>query len=105
MDKKTGQIINAYKKEIEAQGIRVQKVVLFGSRAGKSWREDSDIDIAIISKGFKGKGLLQRIAILTKALTKVFEPIEALAYTPDEWRKAISPICRIAKETGISVAA
>ena len=70
---------------MELQGIDVDKIVLFGSYANGTNREDSDIDLVVISKDFNQKNFWERIDILSDAIYKVFEPIEAVAMTPEEW--------------------
>jgi predicted nucleotidyltransferase len=99
MDKSTVlEIIFRFRKAIEFKGIRVNKVVLFGSYARGTYREESDIDIAVISKDFAGKDYWERIEILSDAIYDLFEPIEALAVTPDEWEKKESLIIAYAKD-------
>ena len=58
--------------------------MLYGSYAKGTSREDSDIDLIIISKDFKGLNLRERLEILGLTAGRVFEPIEALGYTAEE---------------------
>jgi len=99
MDKSTVlEIISRFREAIEFKGIRVNKLVLFGSYARGTYREESDIDIAVISEDFAGKDYWERIEILSDAIYDLFEPIEALAVTPDEWEKKESLIIDYAKD-------
>lgn len=91
-------IISRYVTALESLGIRVEKTILFGSYATGTYHEGSDIDLVIISKDFKDMGLWERIEILAKALTIVFEPIEATAMTPEEYESGDSMIALFAKE-------
>ena len=77
-------IIERYKEELEKLGIKAEKIVLFGSYATGNPREDSDIDLIIISSDFRNLNLRERLEILGLASGRVFEPIEALGYTPWE---------------------
>jgi uncharacterized protein len=99
MDKNSAiDIIRRYRKAIEARNVVVNKIVLFGSYASGNQREGSDIDVAVISDDFSDKGYWDRIDILSDALCEVFEPIEAIALTTDEWEhsdKAIIEFARI----------
>jgi predicted nucleotidyltransferase len=52
MAKKLDQTIKRFRASIEAQGISVKQLVLFGSYAENREREGRDIDIAIISEDF-----------------------------------------------------
>ncbi len=71
---------------MESKGIRAEKIILYGSCAKNTQDEASDIDLVIISKDFRGKGYWERIDILSDAIYDVFEPIEAVALTPEEWQ-------------------
>ena len=86
MDKKTAiDIVNRFQKGIEAHGIRPLKIIIYGSFADNTNREGSDIDIVVISDDFIGKSYWERIDILADVIYEIFEPIEAIALTADEW--------------------
>jgi predicted nucleotidyltransferase len=90
-------IISDFRKALEAAGIGVEKVILFGSYAAGNWRPGSDIDLVVISEDFEGKGYWERIDILSDAIFKVFKPIEAVAMTPHEWEAGDSFIAAYAR--------
>ena len=93
MDKNTVlEIISRFRKAIESRDITINKVILFGSYADGTFSEESDIDVIIVSDDFKGKNYWERIEILSDAIYKVFEPIEAVAMTSEEWEKKESSI-------------
>ncbi|MFZ5516486.1 MAG: nucleotidyltransferase domain-containing protein [Candidatus Zhuqueibacterota bacterium] len=89
-------IVHKFKQALEAT-IRVEQLILFGSHAGGTAREDSDIDLVVISPSFSGKTYWERIDILSEAIYKVFAPIEASAFTPDEWKSGKSLLSDYAK--------
>lgn len=98
MDKKAVlEVISAFREALEHEGIKVNKLVLFGSFATGRYREDSDIDVVVISNDFKAKSYWERIDILSNAIYEVFEPIEAIAYTSEEWEKGESALADYAK--------
>ena len=74
-------------KSLTDEGIPVRRLILYGSYAKDTQRSYSDIDIAVISPAFEGKGILKRQELLGEALCSIGEPIEALGYTPKECRK------------------
>ena len=97
-------ILDRYAAEIVKLGVTPQKVLLYGSYARGDAREDSDIDVIIVSEDFKLLNLRERLELLGLAAGRVFEPIEALGYTLDEfeasrketfledtWKKEIIP--------------
>jgi predicted nucleotidyltransferase len=61
---------------------------LYGSYAHGKAREHSDIDIAVISPFFRGRGIRERQEFLGLAFGDIYEPIEPLGYTPEEYEHA-----------------
>jgi predicted nucleotidyltransferase len=98
MDKRAVlEIISAFIKAIESEGIKIDKLILFGSYATGEFREDSDIDIVVISRDFNNKSYWERIDILSNVIYQIYEPIEATAFTPEEWESEDSLIVDYAK--------
>ncbi len=98
MDKKAVlTIIADFRKAIESSGVKVERIVLYGSYAAGNYRPDSDIDLVVISEDFQGKSYWERIDILSEAIFKVFKPIEAVAMTPQEWQSGESFIADYAR--------
>jgi len=83
-------------------GVKASRIVLFGSYANGTSRDGSDIDIAVISGDFKGMDYWKRIDVMSKAIYEVFEPIEAIAFTPEEWKNGNSSIREYARD-GVAV--
>ncbi len=90
-------IVSQFGKALEAEHVRPEKIILFGSHSTETQRPDSDIDLVVISQDFSGKGYWERIDILAAALARVFEPIEAVAMTPQEWERGDSLIADYAR--------
>lgn len=90
-------IVGDFGKALESEGIRPQKIILFGSHSMGTQREDSDIDLIVISEDFAGKGYWERIDVLSAAIFAVFKPIEAIAMTPQEWQSGDSLIADYAR--------
>lgn len=68
--------------------ISVEKTYLFGSHARGEAHGDSDIDLAIISKGFETMDPLDRLVFLGKIAWRAGTPeIEAIGFTPAEFYK------------------
>jgi predicted nucleotidyltransferase len=98
MDKKAIlEIISAFRAAIESRGIKPDKLILFGSCATGQYRQDSDIDVVVISQDFENKSYWERIDILAGAIYDIFEPIEATAFTPREWQSRDSMITDFAE--------
>ena len=87
---KIKEIINEYKKTLFYLGIRVERVILFGSFAKGNPRKDSDIDLIVVSNDFEKLNLRERLEILGVAAIRMMKPIEAKGYTLKEIRN-VSP--------------
>ncbi len=89
-----------------AKEFKPEKIILFGSRVRGTAREDSDIDVMIISSSFAGTPFLKRMPLLIK---KVSFPkhIDYICYTPQEFKKIKneSVIIKDAMENSMEVAA
>jgi predicted nucleotidyltransferase len=81
-------IVNRYIVNLQARGIHAQQVVLFGSYAHNRAREGSDIDLAVIAPQFARLNLRERYETLGFANMTLREPIQAIGYTPRQWRYA-----------------
>ena len=97
MDKNTVlNILSRFRSVLENQGLTVNRLVLFGSYADGTYKEGSDIDVVVISEDFEGKNYWERLDILSNAIYEIFEPIEAVAMTPEEWERGESVVCEYA---------
>ena len=83
---------------LEALGTKPSKVILYGSYARGDWHEWSDIDLVVVSPDFRGMGYWDRIDVLTEAICRVRQPIEAVAMDPEQWDKGDSMIAQIARQ-------
>lgn len=90
MVKSPGEIKNIIKNlvaSLQARGVRVNRLILYGSYAEGTPNPHSDIDIAVISSSFNEKGLLKRQELLGEAIFPMGEPIEALGYSYKEFKR------------------
>ncbi|ESP92916.1 putative nucleotidyltransferase [Pseudoalteromonas luteoviolacea 2ta16] len=99
------EIIGKFHQGLLSRGIGPNKIVLFGSYATHSHREDSDIDLAVISDDFKKMNYWERIDLLTEVIFEIFAPIEATAFTQEEWERGDSFVADYAKNGEIYFAA
>lgn len=67
------------------------KVILFGSRARGDALRDSDVDLIVVSKIFRGMHFTDRISLVLRILWEVgaLPPtdVDVLCYTPQEFEK------------------
>lgn len=86
-----------FKQALESADVHVDRLILFGSHATDTAREDSDIDVVVISPSFANKDYWERIDILSEAIYRILAPIEASAFTPEEWQEDKSLLVDYAK--------
>ncbi|MBI5360375.1 MAG: nucleotidyltransferase domain-containing protein [Planctomycetes bacterium] len=86
MDKQTNSIITAYKKKLELFGIRIKKIILYGSCAAGTARKTSDIDLVIISNDFRKMDIWDRLCLLGRARLGIKKPMEILGLTEKEFK-------------------
>lgn len=77
-------IVRAYLAEVMKHGIKLEFAYLFGSHARGDPHPDSDIDLLLVSWDFADMPVTQQWRILGKAALALMEPVEPLAYTPEE---------------------
>ncbi len=65
-------------------GIHVERVMLYGSQANGTAREESDIDLFVISEDWGKYSQRERLEILGVASARILEPIQAQGITPGE---------------------
>ncbi|MDZ4861085.1 MAG: nucleotidyltransferase domain-containing protein [Candidatus Hydrogenedentes bacterium] len=92
------EVIEEFRKALDARGVSVQQIVLFGSHAYGQPHEGSDIDLAVISEDFREMDQWSRIELLSEVIADVWQPIDAVAKTPEEWDDNGSIIVAIAKQ-------
>ncbi|MBN1293683.1 MAG: nucleotidyltransferase domain-containing protein [Candidatus Latescibacteria bacterium] len=99
MDKNTIlNILSRFRSVLETNGVTVNRMILFGSYANGTFKEGSDIDVVVVSENFEGKNFWKRTNILSDAIYEIFEPIEVVAMTPEEWERGNSDIRDFARE-------
>ncbi len=88
-------------KLLKEKNIIPDKIVIFGSCIKGGMREESDIDVIIVSRDFRGKSIFERVKMITgvgRSLIKKFSlPFDILCYSDIEWENNNSIIIHEAK--------
>jgi len=95
--------LRAFQEALEKEGIHVEKIILYGSRAAETCHEDSDIDVAVVSPDF-GKDRFEEGVRLFQIAFKIDPriepvPISTESYKNDTW----VPLVYEMREKGITV--
>ncbi|MCD6386679.1 nucleotidyltransferase domain-containing protein, partial [Candidatus Sumerlaeota bacterium] len=74
------------------KGINIYKIVIFGSLITGKLKKDSDIDIIIVSKDFRGKSIFERVQLATgigrELVRRLKMPFDLIYYSHKEWEKS-----------------
>ncbi len=87
MDKQVYKVIMKYRKNLESMGIKIKKIILYGSYVSGQKKTASDIDLLIASNNFKDMDLRERLCLLGRARIGIRKPIEILGVTEEEFKK------------------
>ena len=96
-------VLERFVQAVRAQGISVDRVILYGSQASGRQRPESDIDVAIISRDF-GKDQVEERMRLFRIAGGIDSRIEPIAlskrsFDKDTW----IPIIHEIREHGIAL--
>ena len=86
MDRENYIIIAEYRNKLEALGITIKKIILYGSHASGTATEHSDLDLVVVSDDFKNMDLWERLCLLGEARMGIRKkPMEILGLTEEEF--------------------
>ena len=102
LNKKEINLINRYARLLKQKGIKVSKIILFGSHAKGMAKPDSDIDIAVISSQF-GRDNLKEMMLLRKLALEIDSHIEPLPFTPQDLDDRYSTLTQEIKKYGVLI--
>ena len=93
--------ISFMKDRLKESGLNISKIVIFGSQARGNAKEESDVDVIIVSDDFSNKNIFKR-AELTKdaeilTIRKFMIPFDIITLTTEELENDESLISGYAK--------
>lgn len=95
-------IVLDFGRLLKESNISYDLLVLFGSYARGNFREDSDLDIAVISSEFGMNRLLERIKLM-KISAKLDSRIEPHPISLKDWREGWKDLVFEINKTGIKI--
>ena len=102
INKKIIEKVWQFRETIEAAGVPVEKMVVFGSQAKGNATKNSDIDVCVVSKNF-GKDDIEEMQWLWKKTRFIDARIEPYPLSSDEFANGFSPIIDEIRKYGIAV--
>lgn len=92
-----------YAESIQREGIPVDAVILFGSRASGKGGRDSDIDVCVVSKVF-GVDSIEEGCFLQRLAHRIDPRIEPIAVSLRDYRKnRYLPILHAIRKHGLRI--
>jgi predicted nucleotidyltransferase len=90
--------------QMRSQGLRVDMIVLFGSYAKGHEREDSDIDLCVVSRDF-GHDRIDEGARVNLIASRIDSRLECITVSLTDYmkRNTISPILHEIKKHGVGL--
>jgi len=96
-DDKIIKIIKRFVAKITSAGYPVEKAVLFGSYARGVAKDESDIDLCLVSKMF-GRDEIDEMQFLLREAVKVDDRLEPIPLSVDDYKNDATPlVCEIKK--------
>jgi predicted nucleotidyltransferase len=94
--------VESYAREIEAYGVRLRTVMLFGSFAKGTQHEWSDIDVTLVADEFTGLGFIDKKLFPYIGIKQPYLRIESKTY-PTEYFRAGDPFIEEIKKEGVMI--
>ena len=96
------EIVRNYARDIEAHGVHLRMVILYGSFAKGMQHKWSDIDVALVADEFTGFSFDDKELFPYVGIKKPYIRIEAKTY-PTEYFQQGDPFIDEIKKTGITI--
>ncbi len=94
--------IGCLKDILLAEGMHLDRIILFGSRTRGDEQEESDIDLLVISGDFAGKSIFERAALTKKAeitaMKRYQVPFDIITLTEEEFETGGSLFAQFAED-------
>ena len=100
--KEIKKIVSEYRLIVKNSGIPVERMIIFGSQARGNAREDSDIDVCVVSPKF-GKDEIAEIGRLNFLRWKLDNRIEAHPVSSKDFKETATPLIFEIKKYGVEV--
>ncbi|MCL4547698.1 MAG: nucleotidyltransferase domain-containing protein [Bacteroidetes bacterium] len=101
-DDRVQEIIKYFEQNLLKSGLKIYRVVLFGSAYRGNFSDESDIDIAVVSDDFVGKTIFERAELAGDAVWETIKKfkvaLDVVKLTVDEYENETRMIASYVKE-------
>ena len=102
VEERLNDTINFFVNELKNEGLRISKIILFGSHASGKATEESDIDLVVVSEDFEGKSIFEKVKLLNKAdartIKKFMIPLDVILMSQKDLESETSIIAGYARQ-------
>ena len=106
---KVAEAIKFFENCLREKGVKISKIILFGSQSTGKATIDSDVDILIISPDFQNKDIFERARLTKEAEIKTIKkfrvPLDIVTLTSEEFESGSSLITEFARKGKVMYAA
>jgi predicted nucleotidyltransferase len=106
---KVTEAIKFFENCLREKGVKISKIILFGSQSTGKATIDSDVDILIISPDFHNKDIFERARLTKEAEIKTLKkfriPLDIITLTSEEFESGSSLITEFARKGKVMYAA
>jgi predicted nucleotidyltransferase len=106
---KVAEAIKFFENCLKEKGVKVSKIILFGSQSTGKATGESDVDILIISPDFQNKDIFERARSTKEAEIKTIKkfrmPLDIITLTSEEFESGSSLITEFARKGKVMYAA
>ncbi len=106
---KVAEAIKFFENCLKEKGVKVSKIILFGSQITGKATGESDVNILIISPDFQNKDIFERARLTKEAEIKTIKkfrmPLDIITLTSEEFESGSSLITEFARKGKVMYAA
>jgi predicted nucleotidyltransferase len=100
--KRAKEVVRFFSACLKEEGLKISKIIVFGSQAKGTATGESDIDIVIVSEEFRRKNIFKRAEMTKDAeirtIKKFLVPLDIITMTPEEYENRTTLMAEYAHE-------
>lgn len=101
-EEKLTETIEYFTNQLLQEGIKISRIILFGSQASGTATSESDIDIVVVSEDFADKSIFEKVKLLNKAdaktIKKFMVPLDIILMSQKDLESETSIIASYARQ-------